>query len=171
MVGSGVASSLAWGAMIFIAVGVIVRGIRFHRGTDSGLLVVYRRRGLPGVYRNLGIVAPVLGTYLLIVGLAAAPMLLDFLPSVLLPDPVVGFLWGAFIGWVLIGYAVATRLLYRPPIWLIPSWLRSADVRDGYSAPGPDWFDKGALGTAAISFTVGIVFLGIGVAMGLANDL
>ena len=154
---------VGWLVMLVFAVGALIRGLLFRRGTHRGLLVLYRSPAQPRMYRNLPLVIPFLGGLMVVLVLGLAPATFSLAIESPLPRQLSEGLAMMFVSLLPFGFGAWTALSYRPPTWLVPDWLRDDDQRIGYVPPGPDWFDHLALLAGLVSAALGIGLVGFGV--------
>lgn len=145
----------AWVAVLTLFAVVLVRGIRFRRGTSRALLPLYRNSGLPNVWRNIPLVADILaaGSLLLVTGLGV------LVPGrSVLPPPVFQTLVLLMLGLLAAALGALLLLLHSPPKRLTPRWLALEDQRDGFVAPRASFGDHLVLLLGLCSLALALVF-------------
>lgn len=151
--------ALIWAFLVLASLASVVGGLALRRGPIRVYLVWYRNADLPAVIRNVPIVAPYVGAFVLPFALLATPFALGAWgpPTA---RSLQGFLvlgtaaWGVLAG----GSGIALGSLL--PLRLLPAWLREDDRRIGF-APMADWFDKATL-------VLGVLLLIFGLGLGAA---
>lgn len=145
-----------FGGATLIAV-AFVRGLRFRRGSDRGLLGIYRNTGLPLVLRNLALVLPfTMGSALLIFAIGAARYFQMLGEPTVENDAVL-----AILGFevVFVVFAATIGVAYKAPHWLTPDWLRDDDRLVGYEPPRRGLLDHVWLLIAIAVLAVGAYFV------------
>jgi hypothetical protein len=135
-------TGLQWFALAALMVLALITSVGFHRGWRRlrRSARFYRNQNAPAAIRNLSLVMPVLALGSVPVLIALAPLSLRL--SVDFPERVQTTLVFGFFAYFLAYVGFLLILLYRPPAWLVPSWLREEDKRIGYKPPPPDRFDR-----------------------------
>lgn len=156
---------LAWAILAFGSVALIVIGAMFRADRTTpwtrSWFALHRRADLPAPYRNLPIVAPILGGGLLTCLLVAAPLAIaGALPALGLPASAEFVLVFVAVAAFPVAAGVTLVAVSQPPAWLVPRWLVEADRRDQFVEPPPSRFDRAVR-------VVGFALLGIGVALSI----
>jgi hypothetical protein len=148
-------SAASWAVLATGCLVALFFGLRFRRGHDRRSLRWYRNPSLPTAARNIPLVIHILAGLWIPLLLVDAPALLN-LQLPVLPRRVEVLLMFGYASYFFLSVAVVDVLLYRPPIRLIPAWLREDDRRLGYTPPKTDRFDKIVLAFSLPFFLIGI---------------
>lgn len=151
-------TSVAWAISILLLAAWLVVTLRFRTGRHRVYLRWYRSSSSPRALRNFPIVGPVFCGLILPLLVAANPIVIGSTsfpgidPSALV---VIVLVAGTYF---FLSVAATAYLLYRPPLWLVPRWLREEDAQIGYVSAPADWFDKVLLGgLGSLSFMLGVI--------------
>lgn len=134
---------IAWVGLTVFSVLSLRRGLEFRRGSNRGLLGLYRSTTSPIVYRQLPLVLPFVSGAVLILLIAAA-LFAGLGPAhpTTRAFTVEGVLAFAGLLFMFFTFSISIALMYWPPRWLIPAWLRDDDERVGFKRPKPGWLDR-----------------------------
>jgi hypothetical protein len=117
-------------------------------------LAPYRNPSLPAAYRNLVLILPILAVGFVPVLVLLAPSSLNLDLGFAISRRVRGLMLFGAIAMMLGGVGLSLTLMFSPPRWLIPGWLREEDMRVGFVPPGPGRFDWAMLALGAVVVVV-----------------
>jgi hypothetical protein len=132
---------IPWLGVLALICGGLIIGLRFRRGNHRSYLVPYRNPGLAAGYRNVVLVMPILAVAFVPMTILMAPTSLDLDVRLDVSRRVGGFVLFGAIAALLGGVGASLALMFRPPRWLVPAWLREEDLRIRFVPPRPGWSD------------------------------